>query len=295
MKMLSRRVQVLLLALPVIAACVPTSAETPGLRKQYLFDNVLRRHVRDGRVDYAALKADAELGEYLTAMSGVSLEDLRSDQSRKAFWINVYNACVLKSIADSYPVAEVKGVPGMFGESRWTIAGKTYSLDQMLNDVLRAFGDPLVHFGLCNGARGAPKLRSRSYTAYDVDRQLDDAAREYLRDDRNVKLNKITQHLTVPLVFRQYPTDFEPKGVAEFVSRYFPEKRERVFVASRRLTLDYAYFDWRVNALEEKPDKGKPEAAAGGQKPSGSGKPKAGEKQGKGKVWSSRDGEWKDK
>ena len=154
--------------------------------------------------------------------------------------------------------------------------------------------DPLVHFGLCYGARGAPKLRPRSYTAYDVDRQLDDAAREYLRDDRNVKLNKITQHLTVPLVFRQYPTDFEPKGVAEFVSRYFPEKREQVFVASRRLTLEDAYFDWRVNALEEKPDKGKPEAAAG-QKSSGSGKPKAGEKQGKGKVWSSRDGEWKDK
>jgi len=289
MKMHRRRAQVVLLGLLAIVACVPASAETPGLRKQYLLDNVLRRAVRDGRVDYAALKADAELGEYLTAMAGVSLEELRSERSRKAFWINVYNACVLKSIADSYPVAEVKNVPGMFGEQRWTIAGQAYSLDQMLNDVLRAFGDPLVHLALCNGARGAPKLRSRSYTAYDVDRQLDDAAREYLQDETHVKLNKITQRLTVPLLFRLYPQDFEPKGVAAFVSRYFPEKREQVFVANRRLTLEYAYFDWRVNALKEKPE---PPA---GQKPANAAKPKPGEQPPKGKVWSSRDGVWKDK
>ena len=68
------------------------------------------------------------------------------------------------------------------------VAGRTWSLDQIEHDVIRArFGDPRVHFALVCAALGCPPLRAEAYRGETLDPQLDDQARVFLlrSPDRN--------------------------------------------------------------------------------------------------------------
>lgn len=276
----------------IVSIAGPAFSETSGLRQQYLLDNVLRRHVRDGGVDYAALKGDEDLDRYLAALAEVSLEELRSDDSLKSFWINVHNACVLKAIAEKFPVDKVQDVPNMFGEIRWTIAGTTYSLDQMQEECLRPFGDPAILFALCNGAKSAPKLRSHTYTAHELDRQLQAAVREYVQNPANLTLDRINTRLTLPLLFRWYEKDFQPEGVPGFLSRHLRKSRDQLFVKARNLRLEYGYWDWRVNVADKKEET--KQQASEPNKADQQGGEEGGKKEpAKGKVWSTKEGRWK--
>ena len=70
------------------------------------WDRVLKRFVTEtGRVDYRALKADpADLDQYvsqLAAHSPVSHpQDFPARESQLAYWINAYNALVMKSVIE---------------------------------------------------------------------------------------------------------------------------------------------------------------------------------------------------
>ena len=72
------------------------------------FDALLDLHVRDGLVYYRALQADrGRLSRYIASLNApavVSGYATWSDDQKKAFWINAYNALVLQTVVDHYPI-----------------------------------------------------------------------------------------------------------------------------------------------------------------------------------------------
>jgi len=84
------------------------------------FDRVLQHFVDDrGRVDYAALKNDArDLERYYLLLSTYSPDShpalFPTEHGKLAYWLNAYNAAVIKTVLAHYPMASVEDIKPPF-------------------------------------------------------------------------------------------------------------------------------------------------------------------------------------
>lgn len=251
----------LLLAHPVFAEPEPFD------HRHALFTEVLQEHVRwnaDGTattVDYAALKAGPEtLEKYLQSLSAVSRKnfDAWTSDQQLAFLINAYNAYTLKLIIDHYPVESIKNI-GRFWQNPWRIRffrllGEEMHLDQVEHDIIRkpgAYDDPRIHFAVNCAAVGCPALRNQAFTADQLEKQLDDSTRRFLRDRTRNYFDKDAGVIRVSSIFRWYREDFETAGtLSEWLAEYADDladnkpHRQQINTGVPVKFLDY---DWKLN------------------------------------------------
>src|SRR5204863_4954485 len=120
----------------------------------------------------------------VASLASVSVDSApRNEQI--AFWINAYNAIVLQTVVEHYPIVQrtsayparsIRQIPGAFERVQHHIAGKMVTLDQIEQSVLSGFHDPRIFFALGRGAIGSGRLRSEAYTPELLDKQLDEMA-----------------------------------------------------------------------------------------------------------------------
>jgi hypothetical protein len=141
---------------------------------------VLDAYVVDGGVDYSSLaEGRAGLDDYLESIS-LAAPAGASRAEAMAFWINSYNAAVLRLVLDHYPdVESVMDVQGFFNEIRQPVAVESLTLDEIEARAL-AFGDPRVHFAVVCASESCPDLRSEPYTAETLEMQLEEQTRLFL-------------------------------------------------------------------------------------------------------------------
>lgn len=159
-----------------------------------LYTKILQKYVNScGLVNYKGLKNDkAEFEQYLKLLSSNPPSDKWSNNEKKAYWINAYNAFTLKLIIDNYPVKSIKDIgPSIqipFVNTPWQkeffkIGEQDMKLDRIEHDILRKqFNDPRIHFTLVCASRSCPKLRNEAYEAARLDEQLNDQGRAFLAD-----------------------------------------------------------------------------------------------------------------
>jgi Protein of unknown function, DUF547 len=211
-----------------------------------LFTQVLRDHVKNGRVDYAAIKHDQRFVRYLNAVGSTVPSAIADEHDRLAFWINAYNAFTIKLILDHYPVRSIKDITSG-GTGPWDIVwirigGKEYSLNQIENDIIRKeFHEARIHMALVCAARGCPPLRSEAYVGNQLDEQIDDNTNAFLKDQSRNHYDAREKTLYMSEVFKWYGSDFKERfGSVE------------AFVRSRLDSLDvqtfkYLPYDWQLN------------------------------------------------
>lgn len=148
------------------------------------FDAILDLYVRDGLVYYRALKSErAGFDRYLAALAATSAATVNSWPANRqlAFWINAYNAFVLQTVIDHYPIrgrapdypaASIRQIPGAFERRPHRAGGRTLTLDALERDVIAGFGDPRALFALGRGALGGGRLKSEAYTSERLEAQL---------------------------------------------------------------------------------------------------------------------------
>jgi hypothetical protein len=86
---------------------------------------LLKRHVVASLVDYEGFQQDrAEMERYLASLQDVQPSQLSSREAQLAFWINAYNANVVKGVLDHHPIASVKEIKGFFDRIRYRVAGR---------------------------------------------------------------------------------------------------------------------------------------------------------------------------
>ncbi len=216
-----------------------------------LWDTLLQEHVNDaGWVDYEGLLKDSvKMNKYLDLLSNHHPNDKNwTENERKAYWINAYNAFTVKLIMDYYPVASIKdiknGIP--FVNTVWDIKfieieGQKYDLNNIEHGIIRPrFKDPRVHFAVNCASVSCPKLQNRAYTADKIDEQLDEAAREFLADESRNKLSKDKVELSK--LFTWYKGDFtENTSVIGFINQYAPIK------INENANITYLDYDWNLN------------------------------------------------
>ena len=214
------------------------------------WDKLLKKHVNaTGMVNYKAFKSDkAGLDAYLKILSDNPPQSSWSKSDEKAFWINAYNAYTVSLIVSKYPVKSIKDIAGKIYKinTPWdikfiTIGGKKYDLNNIEHSILRKkYDDPRIHFALVCAAMSCPKLQQEAYTGSDLDKQLDDAGKEFLNDKSK---NKITaEKAELSKYFSWYKSDFTTNGsLAEFINKYSSTKMNE---KTKIISLDY---NWSLN------------------------------------------------
>src|SRR3954469_19456489 len=175
-----------LCALATLGASASAQDPTDTNRRK-AYDELLDTNVRDGWVYYRAMRLErARLDSYVNSLAAVNLDGLRRED-QIALWLNAYNAIVLQTVVEHYPIVQrtrdyparsIRQIPGAFERLQHRVAGKTVTLDQIEQTILPPFNEARVFLALGRGAVGSPRLRSEAYSGGDLERQLAEAASE---------------------------------------------------------------------------------------------------------------------
>src|ERR1700745_2150442 len=115
-----RCMQIALLGIVLTAPAIPAQDFTPAPGADPLhrpFDQILDVNVRDGLVYYRALKSErGRLDRYVAALHvAAAAYQGWSKPQQMAFWVDAYNAFVLETVINHYPLrGTIKDIPGAF-------------------------------------------------------------------------------------------------------------------------------------------------------------------------------------
>ena len=229
------------------------------------YERMLRLRVnRQGKVHYAGIRSDsAPLTDYLAYLDEkLPLLGEAPEAAQLAFWINYFNAAVLRLILEHYPVVSVLEIGAAISDVNrinydslnrshpnhpfdMVIAeagNKKLSLSLIRDSIIRGqFNEPRVHFALVDGTASSPRLRRQIYVSENLGNQLDAAAKEFFGQAEKNVLNPTNPKLS-PLM-RKYRPDFGPDegSTVDFVNQYIPIR------IRPDAEVTYLDFDWRLN------------------------------------------------
>lgn len=212
------------------------------------FAAVLTKYVADGRVDYAALRADrASLDAYLKSVEAASSEPGLADS------LNAYNALVLAALLDSGPFLpkNVTDLKGFFDAKQYRVAGKNVTLNALEGQVRTTFKDARVHFAFNCGAMSCPPLPSVPFDAKTVDAALTERTTAFL-NGKGVRIDDARKTIAVTKLMDWYKQDFvDNAGSLEGYLRKFvtdPAKKAALEAAlTAGYTVSFQSYDWRPN------------------------------------------------
>ena len=258
-----------------IVLAQPSTTTVDPLHKP--FDEILDLYVRDGLVYYLALRNErAKFDRYVAALSGVSADTLKSwsrDQ-QLAYWINAYNAFVLRTVIDNYPIRgrsadypqnSIRQIPGSFERRQFRAGGRALTLDAIEKEVIGEFGDARALLALARGALGSPRLKSEAFTAERLNAQLDTMASELVTRRELVFVDVANGRLSVNPIFSWreaiFTRSLAEKAPAIYASRSPLERSvlaliepllvptESQYLRKNTFQMTFSDFDWKLNDL----------------------------------------------
>ncbi len=269
-----RRVVVIVL-LGLFAIAAPRAQEPAAeSARRTVYDQILDLNVRDGFVYYRALKGErAKLDGYVTQLGSVAI-DKESRDAQIAFWLNAYNALVLKTVVDHYPIQghsteypgrSIRQIPGAFDRLQHRVAGRMLTLDQIEQTVLQTFQDPRLYLAIGRGAVGGGRLRSEAFQPARLEAQLTEVANECASRSQCIQIDRGQNKVSASAIFSWREKDFvaayADAAPAPFADRSPIERAILAFVQPRLLTTEkeflaknqfqvtYSSFDWTLNDL----------------------------------------------
>lgn len=200
-----------------------------------------------GLVAYAKWKANApdvkSLGEYQRrlALPGGG----GTDGEKAAILLNAYNAFMIGTILERYPVDGIKSIPGGFTAETHAIGGARYSLDEIEHTAIRLAGYR-AHSAMVCASRSCPPLDRRAYEAGDLSAHLDDRMRAWMARPDLYRFDPERNLARLPKYFDWYRSDFASAGVPKVLSTYAPPGF-REWLSRGAFKVEYLEYDWSLN------------------------------------------------
>lgn len=194
-----------------------------------------------GKVNYKGLKAkQKDLEAYLKLLADNPVQSTWSRNEKMAYWINAYNAFTVKLILDNYPLSSITNLSGgKVWDKKWIqLGGKTYSLNNIENDILRPrYKDARIHFAVNCAAKSCPPLLNRAWTASNLNSNLDRQAKQFIN---NSQYNKVSaDKVVISKIFEWYAADFGD------IVTYFNKYSTTSINANAQVS--YQNYDWALN------------------------------------------------
>jgi len=206
-------------------------------------DTFFKTYVKEGRVAYADIKADPSgLNELLdlARQLSVSTEDAKTYQ---AFWINGYNLSVIKGIVANYPIKSPLNKGGFFDKKTYDIGGKSITLNDIENKLLRGNfpKEARFHFVLVCAGLGCPPIINNAYVPGKLEAQLQKQTELALNNPEFVRIKG--KRVGLSQIFEWYKGDFTQggKSLIEYVNQFRTEK------LNPSAKVGYYPYDWSLN------------------------------------------------
>lgn len=204
----------------LLLACQPTKAWAFDQTHQ-LFTDQLNKYMSRGLIQYKALKDHQEgLNQYIDTLANLTEDEYKgfSDNEKKAFWINAYNALTIKNVLAHYPIEgkltwfpsnSIRQIVGFWDEDHFRVLGQDYTLYTIVHGKIRKdFRDPRMHFAIVPASRGALPLRYAAYVGETLDADLNVLTKKVVSDRKFVQFDDKENLVRLSKIFAWFPLDF---------------------------------------------------------------------------------------
>ena len=224
------------------------------------YGNNLPSRYENNRVILSGFEDDylAVIRQYRKALEALPeqapLNVLNRDE-QLAYWLNLYNVHALEHVAAHYPATTtetLRSAPGEMPKGVWhertlKVAGISLSLVDIERKILFPIWDnPILIYGLWQGAIGGPRLPLRAYTSATVHRMLRENAREFVNSNRGMEPDG--KVLKVSVLYGWAEPLFDSKqNLREHILTHAAQPFSLDVEATRRVVIDL--YDWHLADL----------------------------------------------
>jgi DNA-dependent RNA polymerase auxiliary subunit epsilon len=239
----------------------PTVAATDRVGGPEDYDAILTKYVKGDFFDYASLKKNADdVARFDAFMKWQASADVkampRADQI--AFYINAYNSCCIKAILDHYPVHSPKDIDGFFDGIKFTVGGEELTISAIEYDRLIAnYKDMRAHFAVVCADRGCLPLKGSAWTGDALDADLEAAAKKFVGDERQFKVDKEKKEIWISKIFEWYGEKFtkdpdRPASKPELYLTSWVSDDVRKALESGEYKIRIIEWEWTLNEKHKK-------------------------------------------
>lgn len=214
-----------------------------------LFTEVLKYSVNDeGLVDYQKIKEDNNFSEYISLISIAEIS-LLDENEKLAFYINAYNASIIKNVIDNLPINSPMDVEGFFKKKKFKIAGEELTLDEIEYQKVLIINSVLPHFGLVCAAKSCPELLNHAYEGKTVIPQLEQNAKKYLDDTSQNRLDRKNKILYLSELFKWFGKYFKEEygSLINLVTEFINDS-DKKFLEENKVEIKFLKYNWELNA-----------------------------------------------
>jgi hypothetical protein len=177
---------------------------------------------------------------------------------RKALYINLYNAKILETVLYGNVKGSIKELSKalkpleIFDRVAMTFDQKSTSLSSLQKKLRDEFKDPRIHFAVSYASKSCPPIRPEPYDGATLDAQLDDAVHTYLALPGAVEVTREggKTRIVASRIFDWYADDFKASGGPLGFIQKFGSKDAADAIAAGKVKLDFADYDWSLNAAK---------------------------------------------
>lgn len=261
-----------------VEADIPTNFP-PDAFSHGAFEQLLRKYVdEDGNVDYESWHRSQEsvskLDAYLAAVSlfspDATPDRFMDSNQRLAYWLYGYNAYVIRSVLDHWPIASVTDVKaplevvkgmGFFYRLRFEFGGRHYSLLSVENGIIRKqFQDARIHFVLNCASDSCPVIRPTLPTGEALQALFATATEEFINDPKNVSVDHANKQIALSTIFKWFRKDFlndlakrglpSERGLVDYVASEASDPLRAELDAASGYAVVFKDYDWSLNNKE---------------------------------------------
>ena len=273
------RINILLVITIVLGGCIFSGCKSRDLKSDQLYqqtdvsfeskadayqsyDEVLQTYVdSSGRVDYNNLGQNPlQLNNFIDFLAKVSPENhpelFPTQNDKKAYWINAYNALMMKSVIDNPDITSVNQISwgkGIFWRTKFIVGGKERTLHQIENGILRKrYKDPRIHFAINCASNSCPPPGNQILSGDSLDEQLNYKLQQFIQNSSNVFVSHDTKEIKLSRIFKWYKSDFTANGMSlkEYVLQSLldiPDRKRKTVLQDYKV--GYFKYDWGLNGM----------------------------------------------
>lgn len=221
----------------VATAVVLTNSAQAEWQEDY--GALLGKYVKSNGVKYKALKANkADVSKLHAVTDAIATEKPSGGRDGElAFYLNAYNAWILRATIDNYPTKSILDVKKDFFKTySIKVSGKSMSLDKLENEIIRKkFKEPRIHFAVNCASASCPPLHDEVFEAKTLDKTLTELTTKFINSSTGVSVSG--GKTNVSKLFKWFKEDFG--DATTYINKYRRKK-----ISGRIGYQDYA---WTLN------------------------------------------------
>jgi len=243
------------------------------------FNNLLVKYVNNkGNVDYAkwhkSNKDINSLDNYLRMLTNADPENhptlYKAEHDKLNYWVNVYNAIVIREVLRHYPLTSVRNVKstltsyllsgkGFFYDTRYVFGNKSLNLKEIEDNILRKkFNEPRIHFVINCASTSCPVIQPYAFDGIS-ENNLQLATRQFINNTDNVKVDLEEKIVYLSSIFNWYLNDFvdsiktkyqnSEANILDFIILYANDNilKKLKSAKSNNYKIKYLDYDWSLN------------------------------------------------